>query len=308
MTLHNAKGLEYPGRVHHRTRGRALSAGASVRRSADARGGAASCSTSASRAPSEKLYLTHAEERRRNGEMMPSIQSSFSARDRWRQRSTMREARSFASSAMAHADRRRRDIGFAGAVPVAIVTPRTFRRGERRSPVRTRPEDVAGRAALRERRAGEAQAVRQWHDRRAVGRRTRREGHDRLRRRDDRTKDARHRAGDPRARRRLVAVHATTCGTSPRSRASASPTSAPTDARRRAEHDPRAHGRAVAGRHVGVSSDDGGRRRGHAAARRRRAADRRSMRSTLESFAPQMRDGFFLVPRLATHEDPPSGA
>ena len=25
---------------------------------------------------------------------------------------------------------------------------------------------------------------------------------------------------------------------------------------------------------------------------------------TLESFAPKMRDGFFLVPRLATHEDP----
>jgi hypothetical protein len=24
---------------------------------------------------------------------------------------------------------------------------------------------------------------------------------------------------------------------------------------------------------------------------------------TLESFAPSMRDGFFLVPRLATHED-----
>jgi aspartyl-tRNA(Asn)/glutamyl-tRNA(Gln) amidotransferase subunit C len=28
------------------------------------------------------------------------------------------------------------------------------------------------------------------------------------------------------------------------------------------------------------------------------------MRGTLESFAPLMRDGFFIVPRLATHEDP----
>jgi aspartyl-tRNA(Asn)/glutamyl-tRNA(Gln) amidotransferase subunit C len=27
------------------------------------------------------------------------------------------------------------------------------------------------------------------------------------------------------------------------------------------------------------------------------------MESTLESFAPAMRDGFFIVPRLATHED-----
>lgn len=29
-----------------------------------------------------------------------------------------------------------------------------------------------------------------------------------------------------------------------------------------------------------------------------------SMKGTLESFAPLMRDGFFIVPRLATHEDP----
>ena len=28
------------------------------------------------------------------------------------------------------------------------------------------------------------------------------------------------------------------------------------------------------------------------------------MERTLESFAPSMRDGFFIVPRLATHEDP----
>jgi aspartyl-tRNA(Asn)/glutamyl-tRNA(Gln) amidotransferase subunit C len=28
------------------------------------------------------------------------------------------------------------------------------------------------------------------------------------------------------------------------------------------------------------------------------------MKGTLESFAPSMRDGFFIVPRLATHEDP----
>ena len=28
------------------------------------------------------------------------------------------------------------------------------------------------------------------------------------------------------------------------------------------------------------------------------------MQGTLESFAPLMRDGFFIVPRLATHEDP----
>jgi aspartyl-tRNA(Asn)/glutamyl-tRNA(Gln) amidotransferase subunit C len=27
------------------------------------------------------------------------------------------------------------------------------------------------------------------------------------------------------------------------------------------------------------------------------------MKGTLESFAPAMRDGFFIVPRLATHED-----
>ncbi len=29
-----------------------------------------------------------------------------------------------------------------------------------------------------------------------------------------------------------------------------------------------------------------------------------AMSGTLESFAPSMRDGFFIVPRLATHEDP----
>jgi aspartyl-tRNA(Asn)/glutamyl-tRNA(Gln) amidotransferase subunit C len=29
-----------------------------------------------------------------------------------------------------------------------------------------------------------------------------------------------------------------------------------------------------------------------------------SMKGTLDSFAPLMRDGFFIVPRLATHEDP----
>lgn len=29
------------------------------------------------------------------------------------------------------------------------------------------------------------------------------------------------------------------------------------------------------------------------------------MSGTLESFAPVMRDGFFMVPRLATHEDAP---
>lgn len=28
------------------------------------------------------------------------------------------------------------------------------------------------------------------------------------------------------------------------------------------------------------------------------------MQGSLESFAPSMRDGFFIVPRLATHEDP----
>src|SRR2546430_7599801 len=28
------------------------------------------------------------------------------------------------------------------------------------------------------------------------------------------------------------------------------------------------------------------------------------MEGTLESFAPSMRDGFFIVPRLSTHEDP----
>jgi aspartyl-tRNA(Asn)/glutamyl-tRNA(Gln) amidotransferase subunit C len=28
------------------------------------------------------------------------------------------------------------------------------------------------------------------------------------------------------------------------------------------------------------------------------------MKGTLDSFAPLMRDGFFIVPRLATHEDP----
>jgi aspartyl-tRNA(Asn)/glutamyl-tRNA(Gln) amidotransferase subunit C len=28
------------------------------------------------------------------------------------------------------------------------------------------------------------------------------------------------------------------------------------------------------------------------------------MKGTLHSFAPVMRDGFFIVPRLATHEDP----
>jgi aspartyl-tRNA(Asn)/glutamyl-tRNA(Gln) amidotransferase subunit C len=31
------------------------------------------------------------------------------------------------------------------------------------------------------------------------------------------------------------------------------------------------------------------------------------MEGVLESFAPAMRDGFFIVPRLATHEDPAEG-
>jgi aspartyl-tRNA(Asn)/glutamyl-tRNA(Gln) amidotransferase subunit C len=31
------------------------------------------------------------------------------------------------------------------------------------------------------------------------------------------------------------------------------------------------------------------------------------MSGTLEAFAPAMRDGFFIVPRLATHEDPAEG-
>jgi aspartyl-tRNA(Asn)/glutamyl-tRNA(Gln) amidotransferase subunit C len=33
------------------------------------------------------------------------------------------------------------------------------------------------------------------------------------------------------------------------------------------------------------------------------AGDPAPMTGTLESFAPLMRDGFFIVPRLATHED-----
>lgn len=32
------------------------------------------------------------------------------------------------------------------------------------------------------------------------------------------------------------------------------------------------------------------------------------MEGTLESFAPAMRDGFFIVPRLATHEDSAEGS
>ncbi|HWL39436.1 MAG TPA: Asp-tRNA(Asn)/Glu-tRNA(Gln) amidotransferase subunit GatC [Gemmatimonadaceae bacterium] len=32
------------------------------------------------------------------------------------------------------------------------------------------------------------------------------------------------------------------------------------------------------------------------------------MAGTVESFAPSMRDGFFIVPRLATHEDQPENA
>jgi hypothetical protein len=31
------------------------------------------------------------------------------------------------------------------------------------------------------------------------------------------------------------------------------------------------------------------------------------MEGILESFAPAMRDGFFIVPRLSTHEDPVEG-
>jgi len=31
------------------------------------------------------------------------------------------------------------------------------------------------------------------------------------------------------------------------------------------------------------------------------------MEGVLESFAPSMRDGFFIVPRLSTHEDPAEG-
>ncbi len=34
------------------------------------------------------------------------------------------------------------------------------------------------------------------------------------------------------------------------------------------------------------------------------AGDQYPLEASRESFAPSMRDGFFLVPRLATHEDP----
>ena len=69
-----------------------------------------------------------------------------------------------------------------------------------------RRRGVAGRRRHRRRGAGAASEVRLRRDRRARGRGTRSEGEDRLRRRDDRSQDARRRAGQPRTGHRLVAV------------------------------------------------------------------------------------------------------
>ncbi len=73
---------------------------------------------------------------------------------------------------------------------------------------------------------------------------------------------------------------------------------------RGAEHHSRAHGRAVERRHDGR----GDAMTGDTASWARRCAPDAGppipLARASRSFAPAMRDGFFLVPRLSTHEDP----
>ena len=173
-----------------------------------------------------KLYLTHAEERRRNGELLGARQSSFldgiptamlEKRSTIKVRSSGRSFMRAGGDAPGRLRARVRSIGSGcsrGAIarredrrPAAARVGRlaTARRARRRSAVARGAEDESQDAAVFAIGARvQASQVRQRHDRRAGGRGARRQGQDRLRRRGDRPQDARHRAGEPRARRRVT--------------------------------------------------------------------------------------------------------
>ena len=316
MTMHNAKGLEFPHRVHHRSRGRPVPARARVRRSAAARGGAPALLRRhhARRADAVPHVRRGAPPQRRADAVAPvELPRRHPEGDARASASTIKvrsTGRAVLSSMFGGS---RTPGGMPGSRCAgsfdddAASSPAARRRaGNAGASAGVEPEDESqDAAALVIGRAGAGIASSAAGTiAELAGTGTRRQGEDRLRRRDDRSQDARRRAGEPRTGRGLTDGRHRwrTSGTSRRSRGSGS-----RRARRRivarAEHDPRAHGRCwpqVDTRAVAEASEP-------SAARDRRCARitvrRRRSRDRPEAFAPSMRDGFFLVPRLATHED-----
>ena len=264
----------------------------------------------------QKLYLTHAEERRRNGEFMPSKASSFLVaipEDMLEQRKTIKvrsSGRSFMQSlggGSQWGNSRRRpglmdqelrsavvddDAGFPPSAAVRRPGPPVTR-----AAVIRRGRGVAGRRRHRRRRAREASQVRQRRDRRARGRGSRPQGEDRLRRRGDRPQDARRRAGQPRTGHRLVAVtiddvrHIAALArlglTDERAAALVEEMNTilgHMDVLAKVDTDGRRGGVGVGAGGLPVRADSG---------------PPIPLARSLDAFAPSVRDGFLLVPRLS---------
>ena len=235
------EGTRVSGRVHHGTRGRALSARArrtTIRRCSRRSVG---CSTSASRAPSGSSISRYAEERRRNGELTASQPSSFldaipeamvekrsTIKVRSSGRSVMRAGgivRLGDAAAVRGRDSRRLSRSTTISMRRFRHPPRARRPG---TPVTRAPASPTTRTSRRTRRSF-AVGARVSH--RKFGSGTIAElagsGRDAKVKVDfddeaDRAQDARHRAGEPRARRRPWQSRSTTFVTSRRSRVSAS--------------------------------------------------------------------------------------
>ncbi len=286
MTLHNAKGLEFPV-VYLSGLEEGLFPLSRARESAEQLEEERRLFYVGITRAEDVLSMTYARSRRRNGELMPSLPSSFLRGDpggpgaRTGDSPVARER-----SAVRRAVGRRPSPG----------NPATFAR-----PGPLRGRRVAGRAPLREGGTRPALAFRGRDHRRALRRGARHEGHRRLRRRGDREKATCRGVRQPRAGVGVVPVTGK-------------------DVRRIAELarlglDPAQVGTLVEQlngilRHMEVLSAVE-----PVAASGRGAADSREtpLRADVvapipllrprEGFAPSMRDGFFLVPRLATHED-----